>query len=101
MRLVVAAVGQRMPRWADEIFEEFARRMPAECRLELKAVKAEPSAGKSAEQCKAAEAQRLEAVMPRGAWRVALDERGARRTTAELSQRLDVWLMHGDRKSVV
>ena len=33
--------------------------------------------------------------MPRGAWRVALDERGARRTTAELSQRLDVWLMHG------
>jgi len=95
MRLVVAAVGQRMPRWADEIFEEFARRMPAECRLELKAVKAEPRAGKSAEQCKAAEAQRLEAVMPRGAWRVALDERGARRTTAELSQRLDVWLMHG------
>lgn len=95
MRLVVAAVGQRMPRWADEIFEEFARRMPAECRLELKAVKAEPRAGKSAEQCKAAEAHRLEAVMPRGAWRVALDERGARRTTAELSQRLDVWLMHG------
>ncbi len=95
MRLVVAAVGQRMPHWADEIFDEYARRLPAECRLELKAVKAEPRAGKSADQCKQAEAQRLEAVVPRGAWRVALDERGNRRTTAELAQRLDAWMMNG------
>lgn len=95
MRLVVAAVGQRLPSWANEVFDEYARRLPAECRLELKAVKTEPREGKSADQCKAAEALRLEAVLPRGAWRVALDERGQRRTTVELAQRLDAWLMQG------
>ena len=42
MKLVLVAVGPRQPAWADAAFDDFAKRFPAECRLELKAVKAEP-----------------------------------------------------------
>jgi 23S rRNA (pseudouridine1915-N3)-methyltransferase len=71
MRLVLAAVGQRMPGWADTAYEDYAKRFPPELRLELKAVKAEPrTSGRTPAQMMAAEAQRLEAACPRGARRV-------------------------------
>jgi 23S rRNA (pseudouridine1915-N3)-methyltransferase len=98
MRLVVAAIGQRQPDWADAAWDDFAKRFPADCRLELKALKAEPRPGKSAAQCMAAEAQRLEAALPKGARRVILDERGSRLTTAQLAERLQFW--RGDGRDV-
>ena len=95
MRLLVAAVGQRQPAWADAAWEEFARRFPPECRLELKALKAEPRAGRTPSQCMQAEAARFEAALPRGVRRVVLDERGTRLTSAQLAQRLAFWLGDG------
>lgn len=96
MRLLVAAVGQRQPAWADAAWDDFAKRFPAECRLELKALKAEPrTSGKTAAQCMAAEAQRLEAALPKGARRVVLDERGTRLSSAQLAERLRFWLGDG------
>jgi 23S rRNA (pseudouridine1915-N3)-methyltransferase len=35
MRLVIAAVGQRQPAWADAAYDDFAKRFPPEMRLEL------------------------------------------------------------------
>jgi 23S rRNA (pseudouridine1915-N3)-methyltransferase len=96
LRLVIVAVGQRQPAWAREAYDEFARRMPAEARLELLEVKAEPRAGgKTAPQLMAAEAQRLRAACPKGAWLVVLDEQGQRRTTAQLGERLAAWRQAG------
>ncbi|HNJ84007.1 MAG TPA: 23S rRNA (pseudouridine(1915)-N(3))-methyltransferase RlmH, partial [Piscinibacter sp.] len=95
MRLVLAAVGQRQPGWADAAYEDFAKRFPPEMRLELKAVKAEPRGAKTAEQLMAAEAVRLEAAVPKGARRVVLDERGERIGTAQLAQRLQAWQRDG------
>ncbi|MFG6448103.1 23S rRNA (pseudouridine(1915)-N(3))-methyltransferase RlmH [Roseateles sp. BYS180W] len=96
MKLLLCAVGQRMPGWADEAYEEFAKRFPPDMRLELKAVKAEPrTTGKTTEQMMAAEAQRLEAVCARGARRVVLDEHGERQTTVQLAQRLQRWREDG------
>jgi 23S rRNA (pseudouridine1915-N3)-methyltransferase len=96
MKLLLVAVGQRQPAWADAAFEDFAKRFPPECRLELKAVKAEPrSSGKNAPALKATEATRIDAALPKGARRVMLDERGERRTTAELAQRLRAWMRDG------
>ena len=43
----------------------------------------------------AAERERIEAALPRGARRVALDERGERVTTAELAARLVAWQHDG------
>ena len=99
MRLVVAAIGQRQPAWADAAWDDFVKRFPAECRLELKALKAEPrTSGKTAVQCMAAEAQRLEAALQasaKGARRVVLDERGTRLSSVQLAERLRFWLGDG------
>ncbi len=95
MRLVLAAVGQRQPAWAEAAYEDFAKRFPPEMRLELKAVKAEPRSGKSAEQLMAAEAARLDAAAPKGARRVILDERGERVGTTQLAQKLQAWQRDG------
>lgn len=96
MKLTLVAVGQRQPGWADAAFEDFVRRFPPECRLELKAVKAEPrTTGRTVVAMRAAEAQRIEAAIPKGARRVMLDERGERRSTAQLAERLRFWLGDG------
>jgi 23S rRNA pseudoU1915 N3-methylase RlmH len=49
MKLVVVAVGQRVPDWAQAAWDDYAKRMPPELRLELKAVKTEPRASKTLE----------------------------------------------------
>ncbi len=89
------AVGQRQPAWADAAYEDYARRFPPELRLELKAVKAEPRSGRTPEQAMAAEARRIEQALPRGARRIALDERGDRTTTRRLAERLLAWQREG------
>lgn len=92
MQLLVVAVGQRQPGWARDAVNEFARRFPPEYRLAVLEVKAEPrSGGKTAAQMMSAEAQRLRAALPRGCHVVALDERGTRRSTAGLADRLRAW----------
>ena len=96
MRLLLASVGQKPPAWAEAAYDDFAKRFPPELRLELKAVKAEPrTTGKTAAQLMAAEAQGLEAAIPKGARRVVLDERGTRLTTVQLAERLRFWLGDG------
>ena len=95
MKLIVAAVGQRQPAWADAAWDDYAKRFPPECRLELKALKAEPRGGKTATQCMAAEAQRFEAALPKGVRRVVLDEKGTRLGSAALAERLRFWLGDG------
>jgi len=95
VKLILAAVGQRQPAWADTAYDDFAKRFPPEMRLELKAVKAEPRGSKTAEQLMAAEATRLEAAIPKGARRIVLDERGTRLTTVQLAERMKLWLNDG------
>ena len=95
MKLLLVAVGQRQPAWADAAYAEFAKRFPPELRLELKAVKAEPRGGKTAEQLMAAEAARIEVAVPRGVRRVVLDEHGERRSTLQLAARMTAWMGEG------
>ncbi|MDH5858906.1 23S rRNA (pseudouridine(1915)-N(3))-methyltransferase RlmH [Lampropedia aestuarii] len=91
-KLIIAAVGQKVPAWAQEGYDDYAKRFPADMRLELRAVKTEPrTGGKTAEQMMAAEAQRLQAQFPPQAHIVVLDERGQQGTTLQLSQRLKGW----------
>ena len=86
MKLVVVAVGQRVPDWAQVAWDDYAKRFPPELRVELKAVKTEPRASKSIDAIHAAERQRIEAAIPKGAHVVALDERGTALTTVALAQ---------------
>jgi 23S rRNA (pseudouridine1915-N3)-methyltransferase len=95
MKLVLVAVGLRQPAWADAAYDDYAKRFPPELRLELKAVKAEPRGSRTAAQLMSAEATRIEAAVPRGARRIALDERGERVTSAQLAARLLDWQGRG------
>jgi 23S rRNA (pseudouridine1915-N3)-methyltransferase len=95
MKLLVLAIGQRQPSWAESAWADFAKRFPPEMRLELKALKAEPRGQRNEAQCMAAEAQRIEAACPKGARRVVLDERGAAVTTPQLAERLQHWRADG------
>lgn len=97
MKLVVAAVGVRMPAWVDAGFAEYAKRMPREMPLLLAEVKPEPrSSGKPVAVLMAAEAERLRAALPSRCRRVILDERGSDLTTRALAERLSGWAAEGD-----
>jgi 23S rRNA (pseudouridine1915-N3)-methyltransferase len=95
MKLLVLAVGQRQPAWADAAWADFAKRFPPEMRLDLKALKAEPRSGRSAAQCMAAEAQRIDTACPKGVRRVVLDEHGSSVSTQQLADRLSAWRGEG------
>ena len=96
MKLLVIAVGQRVPDWAQTAWADYAKRFPPELRLEVKAIKTEPrSGGKTTEQIMAAERQRIEAAIPPGTHVVALDERGSALTTAALAAKLSQWQGQG------
>ncbi len=96
MQLIIAAVGHKMPAWIEAGFQEYAKRMPPECRVLLKEIKpVERSGGRSAESVMAEERKRIEAVLPKGGYLVALDERGTDLTTMQLSQQLTHWQQQG------
>ncbi len=95
MRLVIVAVGQRVPDWAQTAWDDYAKRFPHELKIELKAVKTEPRGSKTLETLYAAERTRIEAAVPKGARIVALDERGTKLTTNALATRLTDWQMGG------
>jgi 23S rRNA (pseudouridine1915-N3)-methyltransferase len=95
MKLVVVAVGQRVPDWAQTAWDTYAKRFPPELRLELRAVKTAPRTAATLESLFAAERQRIEAAIPKGAHVVALDEHGSALTTMALAGRLKAWQLQG------
>ena len=101
MRLVIVAVGQRVPDWAQTAWADYAKRFPRELSVELKAVKTEPRGSKTLDTLYAAERARIEAVIPRGARIVALDERGTTLTTVALASKLKDWQLGGDDVALV
>ena len=101
MKLYVVAVGQRVPGWAQTAWDDYAKRFPPELKVELKAVKTEPRGSRTLETILAAERERIEAVIPRGARIVALDERGASLTTVALAAKLRDWQLASDDVALV
>jgi 23S rRNA (pseudouridine1915-N3)-methyltransferase len=95
VRLLIVAVGQRVPDWAQSAWDDYAKRFPHEIRIELKAVKTEPRGSKTLETLYAAERARVESAIPKGTRIVALDERGTALSTMDLSSRLQDWQLGG------
>ena len=96
MKLLLVTVGHKMPDWITAGFNEFAKRMPRESKIELLEIKPEPrTTGKSIPQIMDAEAQRIVAALPQNCLRIALDERGTAWTTRQLADRLQQWMGEG------
>ena len=105
MKLLVVAVGQRVPAWAQTAWDDYAKRFPSELKLALRAVKTEPRGSKSLETLYAAERERIESAIAKSGAKstriVALDERGTSLTTKALAARLEAWQAEGDDVALV
>lgn len=96
MQLIIAAVGHKMPAWIESGFQEYAKRMPPECRVVLREIKpVERSGSRTAETVMAQERSKIEAALPKNARIVALDERGRDWSSVALAQRLEQWQQDG------
>ncbi|RDH81845.1 MAG: 23S rRNA (pseudouridine(1915)-N(3))-methyltransferase RlmH [endosymbiont of Seepiophila jonesi] len=96
MKIHLISVGNRMPRWVTEGYEEYARRMPAECGLNL--VEINPGhRGKNADIQRTLrdEGERMLKAIPKGCQVIALDVQGSSWSTEKLSQKLGAWMGDG------
>ena len=96
MKLRLLAVGHKMPGWVEQGFAEYAKRLPADCALEL----VEIAPGHRAKNTSKEKAMQQEADALRKAIRpqdhvVALDVKGSNWSTEQLSQQLEGWRMQG------
>lgn len=101
MKLVIVAVGQRVPDWTQTAYDDYAKRFPPELRVELKTVKTEPRGSRTVDAVMAAERDRIQAALPKGCRVVVLDERGTALTTKALAQQLQQWQLDGDDVALV
>ena len=93
MKITIIAVGHRMPDWVTIAWDDYAKRLPNDCAIELKEIKAEPrTTGKTTAQMMAAEAKRIQAAIPPHNTVIVLDERGRDLSTKKLSTMLDDWM---------
>ncbi len=100
MKLHIFAIGHKPPDWVVAGFEDYARRMPREARIELTEIKPAPRSRQAPSEGAVArileaEKSRLVAALPPGCVRIALDERGKPLSTADLARRLTAWMQGG------
>ncbi|MCG8428649.1 MAG: 23S rRNA (pseudouridine(1915)-N(3))-methyltransferase RlmH, partial [Chromatiales bacterium] len=96
MVIYLISVGTKMPRWVQEGYQEYAKRLPAECALKL--VEVPPGhRGKSANIQRAIqdEGDRMLKAIPKNALVVALDVKGKAWSTEQLAGQLSDWMGDG------
>lgn len=89
MLLRLIAVGTRMPRWVDEGYEDYASRLTADYRLELKEVALGQRSGGNVGQAMAKEGERMLTALPSRAHIVALQVTGKSMTSEQLARFLE------------
>ncbi|WJW74877.1 23S rRNA (pseudouridine(1915)-N(3))-methyltransferase RlmH [Thiohalobacter sp. IOR34] len=96
MRIRLIAVGRRMPDWVTAGYQEYARRLPRECALELIEI-APGHRGRKADvrRILQEEGERMLAAIPRGSRVIALEVGGRPWSTPQLAERLGDWLAGG------
>jgi 23S rRNA (pseudouridine1915-N3)-methyltransferase len=96
MNIYLISVGNRMPRWVVEGYEEYAKRLPGECALQL--IEISPGhRGKNADTARTVkeEGERMLKAVPKGCRIVALDVLGKSWSTEQLSEKLAQWMADG------
>ncbi|WP_428609392.1 23S rRNA (pseudouridine(1915)-N(3))-methyltransferase RlmH [Sedimenticola sp.] len=96
MIIHLISVGNKMPRWVQEGYREYAKRLPAECALNL--IEITPGhRGKSADVKRTIreEGERMLKAIPKGCRIIALDVQGRSWNTEQLSDQLGEWMGAG------
>ena len=92
MKLLVIAVGNRMPKWVEAAVSEYQKRFPRELKLEFREIAPERRDGRGSEaRAMELEAKQILAALPKRCHVVALDERGKQYSSEELAGRVEAW----------
>jgi len=88
MQVSLLAIGTRMPKWIDDGYDEYAKRLGRDCKLTLKEI---PSPRRSNSEdstavCKK-EGELLLAALPKSAYVIALDEHGKLQSTQTVADK--------------
>ena len=85
-----------MPAWVTQGYEEYSRRMPPDCALQLVEIPA-GKRGKGADLTRITQHEGAQAIaaLPKGARVVAMDVKGRAWSTEELAKELDTWRHDG------
>ena len=96
MRVQVIAVGTRLAQWQQQGFQEYARRLPRECAIELTEIPAAARAkSKPTKQAIEKESDRILAALTKNDYVIALDQPGAQYSSEDFSALLATWLTQG------
>ena len=95
VHLRLIAVGRRPPRWAEEAFSGYVRRLPPAFGFRAPLISPARGHGSDVERARAEEGERLLAAVGPRDYLVALDERGTAWSTKILAERLAAWEMDG------
>lgn len=95
MKVVVIAIGQKLPEWAQIACDDYLHRFPRDWNVEVKALKAEDRNTKTTEKIMQAEAERIRSAIPKDSVVVILDERGTDLTSTKLASKMDSWNNQG------
>jgi len=87
MKLLVIAVGHKMPQWVQIACEDYLKRMPREYTLEVKELKPDITPSK--------EALKIRQVIAKGDHVIAIDEHGMDITTLHMSKTMANWRLLG------
>ena len=96
MRIRLICVGTKMPAWVTSGYQEYAKRLPADLKLELVEI-APGHRGKGADVRRAIdkESRQILAALGKDERVVALDVEGRQWNTEQLAERLSEWQMGG------
>ena len=102
MRIQLIAVGTRLPQWQQQGFQEYARRLPRECSMQLTEIPAAARAkSKPTKQAIQKESERMLAAVDKSDYVIALDQPGAQYSSEDLSGLLATWLAQGRHLSLL
>ncbi len=102
MKIHLIAVGDKMPRWVQDGYAEYAGRMPPECRLQLVEIGARHR-GRNADIARITrdEGRTMLDAIPRGSRVIALEVKGRAWSTEDLARQLENWMASGQDVSLL
>ena len=96
MKFFILAVGNKMPKWVEDGFADYAKRMSQEVTIELVRIKPERrSKSKQISRLLCAEAKRIHAALPPKCRTIVMDECGRQWSTAKLANSISGWMRNG------
>lgn len=96
MRIYLIAVGTKMSAWVTQGYEEFARRLPPDCALQLTEIPAgKRSRNADIPRILQQEGERMLAALPKSVRVLAMDVNGSPWSTEQLAQALNEWRHDG------